>query len=918
MNKKLLGLFIILTFVFSLLNAIADSPKMALVEEATNTYCGPCASQNPTFKAWVLANLDILVPVVYHPNWPGAADIFYQDNTVMHQYRVATYYKITGVPYMYLNGTVGMYPANAPAQVNLPILRGMTSPLTMTIAETRTGNSVNVKVTVHSSQKITNKKLRIVVTEYYIQHNAPNGEREFYWIARQMLPDHFGIDFNINEDETKDFNQSFTIRSPWQANQIYVTAFIQDDADKEVLQAASNLKTVKAVLTVDNPYLKIDPSTTITKTVKVENPSTTSISVKLSIPQDNSFIPSGWEAKLSDYTFTLPAKGSKNVTLTIKSNNTAGFCLANILAEPTAQNEIAVNSQINVYALSNNTKNAVFVGSNNKVSFGYNSLLTNATYGTGTAAIPLTKDILINYPLKDFDLIYLSFDYPHRSWLTNGGIDYVADLTNGLMQAVSEGKKILITSELEAYNAGQSYVNAQAKNFLNNTLGVTYNGNPVMRVTVNTQNQIVAINSFPANGFTGDELGNGINMTLNNYTNIQNDPYTIFTEILRSNDPKAVPFLYYDNDQSKVGGLRIINGKSRAVFLSFGMDAISNQLERNQFMGKVLDWLFAGGSTTLGPQIALSASSINFNEVDVNDTKDMTFVIENTGDEDLVVSSIVMDSDYDPAGVFTFKSGATTPFTVSPGSKHNVAVTFKPQLAKEYMGLITIQSNSNTNSTELVSLEGKGKALGPVIASKKEELNFSSVTQGETKLGDVVIMNTGSEDLNISNIEIVNNADGAFSIFDGSEPGIIQPSKDRTISIKFEPKDTKQYVAELTITSNATNSPTFVVTLRGNGITSTVPDEIVSNDGVITLKATPNPMGQNGVISYKLNNVESGAFNMYLVDLSGRIVADFVNANLTTGNYTYEFNTSELNSGTYFIIASINNSTAKLPVVIVK
>jgi hypothetical protein len=106
--------------------------------------------------------------------------------------------------------------------------------------------------------------------------------------------------------------------------------------------------------------------------------------------------------------------------------------------------------------------------------------------------------------------------------------------------------------------------------------------------------------------------------------------------------------------------------------------------------------------------------------------------------------------------------------------------------------------------------------------------------------------------------------------------------------------------------------------LVGNGFATGVPDEITSNDGVITLKATPNPMGENGTITYSLNTANTGSFRMYLMDMSGRTVMDLVSGSVPSGTHTYEFNTSALSSGTYVIVARHNGSIVNLPIVIAK
>jgi hypothetical protein len=525
MNKRIYSLLLFVISIFMTISVLADSPRKGLIEEATQTNCGPCASQNPTFQQWFLSNLDILVPVVYHAWWPGANnDPFFLNDQDMNRTRIQ-YYAIGGVPTAYFQGTQKVAPASCPTQVNLNALRTQTSPLTITIEEKWSGNTDDVKVTVHSSQAISGKKLRIVVLEYYVEFPTPpgtNGEKEFFCTSRKMLPDANGIDFSIAADETKEFNQSFTIKSGWQKSQIYVAAFIQDDGSKEVLQAEHSLKTLSAPLSMDDRYLSIDGSSSLTKDFEVENTTASSLQVKLSVNTAASSIPAGWEAKLSDYTVTVPANSKKKVQLTIKTNDQAGFAVVDVVSEPIASNIIVVKKSLIVTALSNNTKYALYVGNNGNVNFLYNAIKGNSKYGPKTAALPLTNDILVNYnPVEKFDLVIFSYDFWHRSYLTNTGTGYSNTLAKALKSMVANGKKIFITGELELYNAGQSYADPEGRSFLNQTLGITYNGNPPWRITIDGNGYITGIKKFNAKGMSGDPIGNGIDITMNDYTDLK-------------------------------------------------------------------------------------------------------------------------------------------------------------------------------------------------------------------------------------------------------------------------------------------------------------------------------------------------------------------------------------------------------------
>ena len=44
---------LVVTFTFNYSITFSQTPRMVLMEEATNASCGPCAAQNPTYEAWL-------------------------------------------------------------------------------------------------------------------------------------------------------------------------------------------------------------------------------------------------------------------------------------------------------------------------------------------------------------------------------------------------------------------------------------------------------------------------------------------------------------------------------------------------------------------------------------------------------------------------------------------------------------------------------------------------------------------------------------------------------------------------------------------------------------------------------------------------------------------------------------------------
>jgi len=97
--------------------------------------------------------------------------------------------------------------------------------------------------------------------------------------------------------------------------------------------------------------------------------------------------------------------------------------------------------------------------------------------------------------------------------------------------------------------------------------------------------------------------------------------------------------------------------------------------------------------------INISPSSLAFGNITVGTTKQMTMVIQNTGNLTMTVSSISY-----PAGFSGIWSG-----TIAAGASQSVTVTFSPTVAQSYGGTLTVNSDK-TAGTDTISISGNGIA----------------------------------------------------------------------------------------------------------------------------------------------------------------------------------------------------------------
>lgn len=933
--KKLFSITLAILTALSFYSYVgkADSPRKILIEEATNTSCGPCAAQNPSFQQFIRNNFDKVIPLIYHAWWPGGNDPMYLENTVMNETRIR-YYGIDqqGVPEVRVNGKIAPKTGNwydgaagdVTALTNeLNTYANATSPITMTVAEQRNGNQSSVSVTIQTSQSLVGKKLRVAVVEYYISYPQPpgsNGEKEFWWVARNMLPDANGTTLNQNAGSNQTYNFSYTIRSNWNAGQIYIVAFIQDDQTKEVLQAAQNLKVAKIQAQVDNRFLKIARGGQTTATIRVTNPDSELTRVEVSINPDYTFTPTNWQYTSSSTELVLAPKETKQVTITIKSANRADFGYVALNLKPKVNTPYEA-SLTQIFALVEDTKYAAFtLGGSYSPSaiFAYQAMLNNPKYRNDVALIPFTNDILINYPLRDFDLVVLGFNYWSRGILA-GAVDPIsgATLLNSLNTMISAGKKILITSELDI-TLTEVQGTPGAKDFFANKLFISRISEPQIRVTVNQQGQITAVNSYPAKGVTGDSIGSGLNFTFNQYNQTSHPYFIAFTDFIKINNQNNVkPFLYYDNDPTKIGGVRINNGSSKIVYLTSGFEAIADATTRNNFIGKIVDWLLGGAPTQKGPEIQVSNTALDFEEVPINTSKTLSTEISNTGDQDLVISELAVDRDFDPDGVFTITNPPSLPLTVKPNQKYTLNVKFLPTEEKVYFSSIKIKSNASNTPDEIITLDGVGAAANvPIISASRTDVDFRDVVPQSSKVLDVDIKNDGGADLQISGIQILGTDASAFTLVNAPElPKTLGAGEILTLTIMFTPSKEGAHTAMLRITSNAQNTPILNINLIGNGVSS-VPETEFANG--IQIKVTPHPVIDELNLQIMTSKSVDNVLDAKIYDLQGNLILDIGSMPINASKNQLKLSVSTIPSGVYQIRFAIGTETRFVPIIIVR
>jgi hypothetical protein len=240
--------------------AFAQTQRVELYEEFTGENCGPCAATNPGLNALLFqySNPSKIISIKYEspiPSSAGPASLYGQNQPEVDS-RI-TYYSVPFAPYARFDGiqlpdTTGagnnghagileQYIIDTASKVNAPFS------IVMTHSFSPIYDSVFVHMVITASEAYTaNGALyaRIALEEAAIHLPAPsgsNGEKDFYYTMRKMLPDPTGSALPATWTNGQVFTLDIRAKVPsyiYDKEQICFVGFVQSDGDKKVQQAA--------------------------------------------------------------------------------------------------------------------------------------------------------------------------------------------------------------------------------------------------------------------------------------------------------------------------------------------------------------------------------------------------------------------------------------------------------------------------------------------------------------------------------------------------------------------------------------------------------------------------------------------------------------------------------------------------------
>jgi hypothetical protein len=254
----------------------------------------------------------------------------------------------------------------------------------------------------------------------------------------------------------------------------------------------------------------------------------------------------------------------------------------------------------------------------------------------------------------------------------------------------------------------------------------------------------------------------------------------------------------------------------------------------------------------------------------VNQSSSQTVTLTNTG-----ALSLKITQDKVTGAGFSI-SGLTLPLTLAAGQSTTFNATFAPTATGSITGNISIATN-NGNPPTTVSLSGTGITL--LINASPTSTSFGNTILGSSSTLPVVLTNVGTGSVTLSQATVTGTG---FSISGLSLPQTLAAGQDTNFSVTFAPTAAASVTGNVSVVSNATNSPT---------------NEALSGTGIHAVNLSWNASSSQDVAGYNVyrGSVSGGPYTEQNSSLDTQTA--YTDANVQAGQTYYYVTTAVDSSG---------------------
>jgi len=244
--------------------------------------------------------------------------------------------------------------------------------------------------------------------------------------------------------------------------------------------------------------------------------------------------------------------------------------------------------------------------------------------------------------------------------------------------------------------------------------------------------------------------------------------------------------------------------------------------------------------------VGVKPAALSFGSVSVNTASSAaTVVVTNNGGQ--TVSILQVSSSLPEFIVIS----PAMPVTLDPHGSASFQVVFQPDAARTFSGSIVFSTSRTNGGTQSISVSGTGttapsaastsSSSSPsyLLSASVSSLNFGNILVGSSGSQGIVLTNTGTASVNLSQVAITG---AGFSVSGFTGAVTLAAGQKFSLAVNFAPATVASATGSLSIVSSATNSPA-TISLSGNGVQpqiSVIPGS--TNFGNVTVGVTNTQM----------------------------------------------------------------------------
>jgi len=243
-NKHLLLALLLLQM------SVNAQERIVLLEQFSNSSCGPCAQSSPPVYNFANNNPENAIAISYHTGFPYTNDSMHLENPVDANQRVS-FYAVVGVPYSIMDGNVfrgssSSFIPNISSNVNNR--KAVDSQYNISTTGVSLSNNILSGSFQFESLLAANANenlvAHIVVIEKnvlkssYLSSPGNNSQTQYGYVMRKMFPNAAGtVLINKDLNGSDEVNFSWTLDNIKDESEIRIVAFVQNLDTKEVFQS---------------------------------------------------------------------------------------------------------------------------------------------------------------------------------------------------------------------------------------------------------------------------------------------------------------------------------------------------------------------------------------------------------------------------------------------------------------------------------------------------------------------------------------------------------------------------------------------------------------------------------------------------------------------------------------------------------